>query len=68
MPVLSPAFKINCQSCGWSKTFSPVSDCRVQGWIPEECPVCGGSNLYHVKANMFERMAVKIKDAIKLKN
>lgn len=65
MPILTPAFKLNCPSCGWSKLFPPMGDVRFHGQVPERCPSCGNEQLSHVKPNMAERMLVNIKTKFK---
>lgn len=65
MPVLSPAFKLLCPSCGWSKLFPQMGDVRLHGQVPEKCPSCGDEKLAHVKLNVAERMLITIKNKFK---
>ncbi|MEO2278852.1 hypothetical protein [Pseudoalteromonas pernae] len=61
MPIQTPAFKLICPSCGWSKVFPPMGDVRFQGQVPDKCPTCCGEQLNHAKPNIAEKMLVSIK-------
>ncbi|MDX5406286.1 MAG: hypothetical protein LPK11_04465 [Chromatiaceae bacterium] len=61
MPILTPAFKLICPCCGWSKVFSPMGDVRLPGQVPDKCPSCGGEPLNQVKPSITEKMLISIK-------
>lgn len=48
-------YEIRCSDCGWSKTFSPLSDVLIPGkdYI-ESCPKCSSSKITFHKAGYFE--------------
>lgn len=45
MPSLTPAFKLVCPSCGWTKLFPPMGDVRYPRQVPDKCPTFGCENL-----------------------
>lgn len=61
MPIQTPALKLICSSCGWSKVLPPMGDVRFQGQEPDKFPVCGCEQLNHVKPNIAGKMLVSIK-------
>lgn len=60
MPIKTPAFKLTCESCGWSKLFPPIGDVRYPGQLPDKCLACGSEHLKQVQPNFVEKMLVKV--------
>jgi len=50
MPVKPKPFTLKCEHCGWSKTFSPVSDVVM---FPEKGPECGNTELTNKKHSHY---------------
>lgn len=61
MPIQTPAFKLVCPSCGWSKLLAPMGDVRLLGQVPDKCPACGSEELNQVKPNVVEKMLASLK-------
>ncbi len=60
MPIQSPAFKLICRSCGWTKLFPPMGDVRFPCQVPQHCPTCGSENLKQVQPNFAEKMIANV--------
>lgn len=60
MPIQTPAFKLICPSCGWTKVFPPMGDVRFPGQVPEKCPTCGNEHLKRLQPNFAEKILVNI--------
>ena len=44
MPIPSNPFTLQCKTCGWKKTFAPVTDVVMPN-IPSKCPECNHDEL-----------------------
>lgn len=60
MVIQTPAFKLICPSCGWTKHFPPMGDVRYPRRVPEKCPTCGSEDLKQVQLNFAEKMLVNV--------
>lgn len=60
MPIPTPAFKLVCPSCSWTKLFPPMGDVRICGQVPEKCPTCGNEHLKKVQPNFAEKMIANV--------
>lgn len=64
MPIPTPALKLVCLSCGWSKLFPPMGDVRLPDQVRDKCPSCGSEQLNQVKPNIAEKVLVCIKSKL----
>jgi predicted nucleic-acid-binding Zn-ribbon protein len=60
MPVQTPAFKLTCSSCGWTKLFPPMGDVRYPGQVPDKCPTCGSEHLKQIQPNFAEKILANV--------
>jgi NAD-dependent SIR2 family protein deacetylase len=60
MPIQTPALKLTCSSCGWTKLFPPMGDVRYPGQVPDKCPTCGSEHLKQVQPNFAEKMLANV--------
>jgi hypothetical protein len=64
MPIQTPAFRLVCLSCGWSKLFATMGDVRLPSQVPDKCPSCGSAQLSHGKPNIAEKILASIKSKL----
>jgi hypothetical protein len=60
MPIQTPAFKLTCASCGWTKLFPPMGDVRFPGQVPDKGPTCRNEHLKHVQPNFAEKILANV--------
>jgi predicted nucleic-acid-binding Zn-ribbon protein len=60
MPIQTPAFKLTCPSCGWTKLYPTMGDVRYPGQVRDKCPTCGIENLKQVQPNFAEKMIANV--------
>ena len=61
MPIQTPAFKLVCSSCGWNKVFTPISDVRLPGQVPDNCPNCESERLEHTALSVLDKLKLLVK-------